>query len=184
MGIGILVCGLNGSGKSTIGQILANRFNFHFIDSEHLFFEKRNVYKSSRSHEQATNILENEIKENPNFIFASVKGEYGENFVSKLNCAIFVDVPEKIRLKRIVERDINKFGDRVTYGGDLYEDTHKFYEFVQSRDNSYVEKWLDTLSCEIIRIDGTKPIEENINLIVKHIEDKCNMKSKSDFEVK
>ena len=38
---GILVCGLNGSGKSTFGQALAKKLNYHFIDIEDLYFEKK-----------------------------------------------------------------------------------------------------------------------------------------------
>ena len=38
--MGILICGLNGVGKSTIGRILAQRLTYAFIDSEELFFSK------------------------------------------------------------------------------------------------------------------------------------------------
>ena len=38
MGIGIMVCGLNGCGKSTLGKALAQELGFHFIDNEYLFF--------------------------------------------------------------------------------------------------------------------------------------------------
>ena len=40
MGIGILVCGSNGSGKSTVGKALAYELGYHFIDNEDLFFPK------------------------------------------------------------------------------------------------------------------------------------------------
>ncbi len=39
--MGILICGLNGVGKSTIGRILAQRLTYAFIDSEELFFRQR-----------------------------------------------------------------------------------------------------------------------------------------------
>ena len=34
MGTGIIVCGLNGTGKSTLGKALAEALGHHFIDSE------------------------------------------------------------------------------------------------------------------------------------------------------
>ena len=37
---GIAVCGLNGSGKSTVGRALAASLDYHFIDNEDLFFER------------------------------------------------------------------------------------------------------------------------------------------------
>ena len=34
---------------------------------------------------------------------------------------------------------------------------------------SAVEEWVRSLSCPIIRVDGVRPIEENINLIIEQI---------------
>ena len=38
--MGILICGLNGVGKSTIGKKLAERLSYRFIDNENLYFPK------------------------------------------------------------------------------------------------------------------------------------------------
>ena len=32
--MGILICGLNGTGKSTLGRMLAGRMGYEFIDNE------------------------------------------------------------------------------------------------------------------------------------------------------
>lgn len=50
--MGILICGLNGVGKSTVGKILAERLSYRFIDNEDLFFPKNDLsyeYDNSRS---------------------------------------------------------------------------------------------------------------------------------------
>ena len=51
-------------------------------------------------------------------------------------------------------------------GGDLYEQEERFFEFVKSRAENTVEEWIQSLNCPVIRIDGTKPVEENVNLIM------------------
>ena len=38
--MGILICGLNGTGKSSVGRMLADRLGYEFIDNEDLFFPK------------------------------------------------------------------------------------------------------------------------------------------------
>ena len=39
--MGILICGLNGTGKSTLGKMLADRLGYEFIDNEDLCFPVR-----------------------------------------------------------------------------------------------------------------------------------------------
>ena len=43
--MGIIICGLNGTGKSTLGKALAEKLHFHFIDIENLYFPKTNPNK-------------------------------------------------------------------------------------------------------------------------------------------
>ena len=81
MGDGILVCGLNGAGKSTLGKALAAALNFHFIDAEDLYFPKTDSshpYAAPRTHEEAGALFFREIEAHENFVFASVKGNFGD----------------------------------------------------------------------------------------------------------
>ena len=41
---------------------------------------------------------------------------------------------------------------------------------VRSRAENTVEEWAKSLSCPIIRVDGTKPVEENITFITEQID--------------
>lgn len=173
MGTGILICGLNGTGKSTLGKILAEKLHFYFIDSEDLYFAKTDpayTYAAPRTHEEAEKLLLNEIKEHENFIFASVKGDYGEAVYPFFQYVVLIDAPRDIRLERVKNRSFQKFGNRMLSGGDLYEQEERFFDLVSSRDENAVEKWVQSLSCPVIRIDGTKSIEENVSLIIKRYE--------------
>jgi len=39
-----------------------------------------------------------------------------------------------------------------------------------SRTEYYVEEWVQSLNCQIIRIDSTKPIDENTRLIIERMQ--------------
>ena len=169
MGTGIIMCGLNGSGKSTLGKVLAERLHFYFIDNEDLYFPKTDpiyIYAAPHTREEVKNLFFNEIKAHKNFVFSSVKGDYGESIYQY---AVLIDVPKDIRIERVKNRSFQKFGSRMLSGGDLYEQEQRFFDLVKSRAEDTVEKWVQSLNCPIIRIDGTKPIEENINLIIEQI---------------
>ncbi len=173
MGMGIIVCGLNGSGKSTLGKALAEKLDFHFMDNEDLYFPKTNpnyVYSSTRTREEVEQRLFSEVKSHENFVFASVKGDYGEHIYPFFQYAVLIDVSKDIRIQRVRDRSFQKFGNRMLIGGDLYEREEKFFELVKSRPENTVEEWIQSLKCPIIRIDGTKSIEESVDVIIEQLQ--------------
>ena len=166
------ILGLNGAGKSTLGKALAEKLDFYFIDNEDLFFPKTDpnyIYASPRTHEEAEKMLFHAIKVHENFVFAAVKGDYGEASYPFFQYAVLIDTPKDIRVQRVKKRSFQKFGNRMLPGGDLHEQEEKFFEFVTSRPESTVEEWIQLLSCPILRIDGTKPVEENVDFIINQI---------------
>ena len=173
MGTGIVVCGLNGTGKSTLGKALAEKLKFYFIDNEELYFPKTDpchIYSSSRTREEVEKLLFSEIKAHENFVFACVKGDYGEAIYPFFQYAVLIEVPKDIRIQRVRNRSFQIFGNRMLPGGDLHEQEERFFDFVKSREESVVEEWVHSLSFPIMRVDGTKPIEENIKLILEQIQ--------------
>lgn len=173
MGTGIVICGLNGVGKSTLGKSLAEKLHFYFIDNEELYFPKTDpdyIYAAPRTRDEVAKLLLGEMKAHENFVFASVKGDYGEAAYPFFKYAVLIDVPKDIRLERVQNRSFQKFGNRILVGGDLYEQEKRFFDLVKSRPENTVEEWVQSLSCPVIRIDGTKPIAENINIIIEQMD--------------
>ena len=98
--MGILICGLNGTGKSTLGRLLANRMEYEFIDNEDLFFPKADssyTFSNPRSKEEVIQLLEEKISRNNQFVFAAVKGNYGDRLIASLDHIVLIEVPKQIR---------------------------------------------------------------------------------------
>ena len=138
MGMGIIVCGLNGSGKSTLGKALAEKLHFHFVDNDAHY-----IYASPRTREEVEKLLWSEIRAHENFVFASVKGDYGESVYPFFQYAILIEVPKDIRIQWVKNRSFQKFGERMLLGGDLHEQEEKFFDFVKSRPENTVEENVD-----------------------------------------
>ena len=167
--MGILICGLNGSGKSTLGKMLANRIGYEFIDNEDLFFPKTDpsyVFSAPRSREEAIRLLEEKIDENKKFIFAAVKGDYGDKLIASLDHIILIEVPKQIRSQRVRDRSFGKFGERILPGGDLYEKEASWFSLVDSRPEDYSTRWLGTVNCPVLRVDGTLPVQQNVDYLI------------------
>ena len=162
--MGILICGLNGSGKSTLGKMLAGRIGYEFIDNEDLYFPGTDPayrYSAPRSKEEAIRLLEEKIRGNRRFVFAAVKGDYGDLLIKSLDHIVLIDVPKQIRMQRVRDRSFSRFGSRILPGGDLYGRETAWFALTDSRPADYTEKWLQTVDCPVIRVDGTLPAGEN-----------------------
>jgi len=173
MGIGIQICGLNGCGKSTLGRALAERMDFHFIDNENLYFSKTDTdgpYTNPKSRSDVERLLIEEVSKYPNFVFSAVKGDYGKDIIPMYNYVVVIEVPKEIRSQRVRNRSYQKFGNRILMGGDLHNQEEAFFQMVDSREDDYIADWLQKVSCPIIRVDGTKTIEDNVEYILQLID--------------
>lgn len=170
--MGILLCGLNGAGKSTIGRILAERMSWQFIDNEDLYFPKEDasyLFSNPRSKEEVIHLLEEKIEEDDRFVFAAVKGDYGEKLLTKLDYVVLIEVPKETRMERVKMRSAQKFGDRIQEKGDLADKENAWFSVVNSRPENFVTEWLERVACPVICIDGTAPVEENVNYLLEKL---------------
>ena len=128
MGTGIQICGLNGCGKSTLGRALSERIGFYYIDNENLFFSNTDEpYMNPKSRQDVEQLLLAEVRKHPNFVFAAVKGDYGNEVISMYDYVVLIEVPKRTRLYRVRNRSFQKFGNRMLIGGDLYNQEEAFF---------------------------------------------------------
>lgn len=167
--MGILLCGLNGVGKSTIGRRLAQQLSYRFIDNEELYFPKNDpsyLFAHPRSRAEVIRLLEAMIQDDDHFIFCAVKGDYGEKLRSKIDRVILVEVPRKTRLERVRARSAMIFGDRLQTDAGIAEKENAWFSTVERRPENEVSDWLSSTSYPVIRIDGTLPVEQNIRYLL------------------
>lgn len=172
MGTGIIVCGLNGAGKSTLGRVLTERLAFRFIDIEDLYFPGTDpgyLYASPRSRAEVETLLLKELRTCEHFVLASVKGDYGAEVQALFRYAVLLDAPKELRMRRVRERSFRKFGGRMQPGGDLYQREEAFFALAASRPEDTAERWLATVPCPAIRLDGTRPAAENAERVAEQL---------------
>ena len=110
-------------------------------------------------------LLLEEVRRDDRFVFAAVRGNYGEAVLPYYKAAVQVEVPRDVRLQRVRERSQRRLGERMLPGGDLYESEKRFYDLIAARPEDYATRWLAEVSIPVLRVDGTRPVGENIALI-------------------
>lgn len=170
MGRGICICGLNGSGKTTLARALAAALHSRHMDVEDYYFPASdgngNPYAAARTRDEVEEALLADIRQNPRFVFSAVNGNMRAEITAAYALIVYLEVPAEIRLQRIRARAAERFGARILPGGDMHEQEEKFFAFAAGRQPDTIEAWLDTMPCRVIRLDGTKPIEENVAAIL------------------
>lgn len=165
---GILITGLNGCGKSTICKMLADRLNYYSMDVEDYYFIKSDTpYSKFHTLEQTKQLMLKDIQKHGNFVLATVNCDWGEEIASMCKFAVVLRAPLDLRMKRIENREYDKFGDRVLAGGDLYDSQQKFHNKVLARGEEHMVKQMQYIECPIIKVDAALPIEDIVDIILK-----------------
>ena len=102
-------------------------------------------------------------------MLTATRGDLGDKINLFYDYVIYLSAPLDLRLSRIKKREYDRFGERVLKGGDMYEQQKVFHNFVAARTTEKIEKWLNTLSCRVIKLDGSKPIDDNAEFIKKQL---------------
>ena len=115
------------------------------------------------------------IQKHKNVVITATRGNLCAEINRMYDCVIYLSAPLDIRLSRIKNREYEKFGTRALPGGDMYKMQKAFHDKVAMRTADKTEAWLDTLSCPVIRLDGTVSVKENVMFIVSELKKLLNL---------
>ena len=168
---GIIICGLNGSGKTTTGRLVAEKLGIKRMDVEdYYFFNSEIPFTVSRTKDEVRELMWADIQLHKNYVLSSVGCDWGENIESTYALAVFLSAPKETRMARIDQREIVRFGDRVLEGGDMYEQQKQFRQFVAGRNEEPYRAKVMQLNCPVLELDSTQPLEEIVEKICNYYE--------------
>jgi len=168
---GIIIFGASGSGTTTLGRALAAALRFAHFDLDDFFWVETDVpFTEVLPVEERITRLQAALAGCDRFVLSGSMLGWSEPFVSLLDLAIFVYTPTDIRIERLKKREREDFGERILEGGDMHTVFHDFIEWSATYDAgdrngrslARHEEWIKTLPCPVLRVDGARAIEENI----------------------
>lgn len=175
MSTGIIIAGPSGSGKSSLGKIVAEKLGFPYFDVDDYIWKKDTSapYTQMYSKAEKIRLLKSGIEPYEHFVMAGSMSSFHQAFDDNFEMMVFLYAEPEIRLRRVHKRAMERFGKRILEGGDLYESHQKFlesnrrYESDSSPNLGEQKEWMKSLPCVKIELDGGRSLESNAQIIVE-----------------
>lgn len=176
MTTGIMITGSSGAGKTTLGELVAKKLGYIFVDIDEYIWRKDTEIPFSAMYSKAEKIsrLQEAISNCEHFVMAGSMDSFHEYFDPYFELVVHLHADAKIRVKRVHERELEQFGTRVLEGGDMHEEHEKMLTGIAGYDHGVGgctlqqhENWLKSLKCKVIRLDGADALEKNSHIIIE-----------------
>lgn len=176
MAAGIIITGPSGAGKTTLGELAAGELGCIFADIDEYIWRKDTElpFTAMYSKEEKISRLQSAISGCERFVMAGSMDSFHEHFDPYFELAVHLCADAQIRVRRVHERALKRFGERVLQGGDMYEDHQKMLDDIAGYDHGIGgctlqrhESWLSSLECRVIRLDGAEPPEKNLQILLE-----------------
>lgn len=125
--------------------------------------------------------LKNDIEKVDQWILSGSNCSWGDFLMDSYDLVVFLYVPAKMRIQRLVQREIQRYGaERISQGGDMYEGHKAFCEWATSYENGGMgmrslalhNEWMKRLKCSVVRIEGEHSTEDRIDIVVENMLDR------------
>ena len=172
---GIIIFGPAGSGKTTLGRMVAERLGTQFVDIDDHIWRKDAEIPFSVLYSRAERIdnLMNAISRTDSFVMAGSMDSFHEHFDPFFALAVHLTAPAEVRLARVHKRELEELGARVLEGGDMYETHRRFLADAAAYDlgggSTSMEthsKWAEAMKCPVLRLDGGDKLLKNVKIII------------------
>jgi adenylate kinase family enzyme len=172
----IHILGASGSGTTTLGAALAERFGYLHLDTDSFYWEPGDPpFQRPRPIEERRELLLPILEANPRWVLTGSLVSWGDPFIPFFDLVIYLRLPPDVRLQRLRDRELDRYGaDALARGGAMHETFTKFMEWASKYDEGGMEirsrarheAWLSRLSVPIIRIDALLPTAQQIDVLL------------------
>jgi hypothetical protein len=100
----------------------------------------------------------------PDWVLSGSLDEWGRPVIALFDLVVFLYAPTDIRLQRLREREARRgwVDEEFIEWASHYDDGTR-----EGRNLPRHQRWLDTLSCPVLRLDGTLPVAELVGHVIE-----------------
>jgi len=171
----IHIFGASGSGTTTLGKALHKKLGYRHLDADDYYWEKTNPPFQIKIPKQKRNqLILNDFKAQKNCIISGSMVSWGTEWSRAFDLYVFLYLPAKIRLQRLKEREVERYGDLLETDEKTKADSKAFLEWASKyEDGTFAgrslvihENWIKVLDGKVLRIEGDTTVEERVNEVI------------------
>lgn len=172
----IHIYGASGSGTSTLGKTISDHLGYRFMDTDDYFWMPTNPkFTTKREPKERIRLMKADIESAQNVVISGSLVDWGDELIPLFTLVIRLVTDKEVRIKRIRQRESERFGKRIEPGGDMYEQHQAFLKWAASydtgdatmRSKSNHDQWQTKLVCPQLILDGAIDLETNLMAVQK-----------------
>ncbi len=172
----IHILGASGCGTTTLGVALATRLGAAHVDTDDYFWEPTDPpYSAPRPRAERQAKLARDLELHTAWVLSGSLCGWGDVFIPRFEHVVFLRVPTEIRLARLRERELERFGAAaLASGGSMDENHREFLEWAAAYDDGDLtmrslarhREWLGLLPCPVLRLEGVLATQELVERVL------------------
>jgi adenylate kinase family enzyme len=176
----IHITGASGAGITTLGRALADALALpHHDTDDYLWKPTTPPYRELRETSERLRLMGEMFLPRADWVLSGGLDGWGDALVPCFDLVVFLKTPQDLRMRRLRAREIRHFGaDGVGPGGWRFDETESFLEWAshyedgtrEGRNLVRHEAWLATLPCPVLRLDGSRPVAELVDNVLRTLQ--------------
>jgi len=170
----IHIFGASGSGTTTIAKIISEKLGYKHFDTDNYYWYPTDIpFTKDRPIEKRLQLMSSDLAAADKWVLSGSLDGWGNPLIPLFELAVFVYVPQDIRIERLKKREIERYGSDVLPGGSRYKSTKAFIEWAAGYDLGLLtgrnlprhKKWLEGLDCKIVKLENHS-LDESVAIVM------------------
>lgn len=133
----IMIMGASGAGATTLGIAFVNNNNNNFLhlDSDDYFWEKTNPpFQEAKTIEERNLLFESDFYSQKNIVVTGSIFHWNMAYKDLFDLVVLLYIPKELRLKRLADREISRYGEQILFDEKLNEKYKAFLAWAAEYD--------------------------------------------------
>ncbi|QNK64145.1 GNAT family N-acetyltransferase [Pedobacter sp. PAMC26386] len=174
----IVIFGASGSGTTTLAHQLELLSGFYHLDADDYYWLKsERPFEQKRDRQERNDLFIHDFKLHNDVVVSGSIFNWDEQFFNFFDLAVFLWVPPSIRIKRLIDREIERYGESLKTDEYRKKKHHEFIDWSIGYDHTGFPNrifelhtgWMNKLQTPLIRIEGEISIDNRLKTVTQKI---------------